>query len=145
MGNPVLLGYRWAETFASTCDCGESANTVQGYSADKSRIFLHARERASSACLVEAWNDCELQPESGVPVSGGEYKRYWYNLHLVLVVAERFRITNPSVLERIRDAAFVADEEAGHRVAALAVMPDHTHIGGLVGQADRGRGGQGAE
>lgn len=54
--------------------------------------------------------------------------RYWYNLHVVLVVAGRFRITNPSVLARIRDAAFAAAAEGGHRLAAIAVMPDHTHM-----------------
>lgn len=54
--------------------------------------------------------------------------RYWYNLHVVLVMADRFRITNPTVLGRIRDAAFAAAETNGHRLAAVAVMPDHAHL-----------------
>jgi REP element-mobilizing transposase RayT len=54
--------------------------------------------------------------------------RYWYNLHLVLVVAARFRVTDPEQLERFRDAAFAVAEDAGHRIAALSVMPDHVHI-----------------
>lgn len=54
--------------------------------------------------------------------------RYWYNLHVVLVMADRFRITNPAVLARIRDAGFTAAETGGHRVSALAVMPDHAHL-----------------
>ncbi len=54
--------------------------------------------------------------------------RYWYNLHIVLVVAHRFRITNPEKLERIRDAAFAVSAEASCRIGVLAVMPDHTHI-----------------
>jgi len=53
--------------------------------------------------------------------------RYWYNLHLVLVVAKRFRITHPEKLGHIRDAAFAVAAEAGHRIAALSVMPDHLH------------------
>ncbi len=54
--------------------------------------------------------------------------RYWYNLHLVLVVAARFRITDPEQLGRLRDAAFTAAIEGGHRIAALSVMPDHVHM-----------------
>ncbi len=53
--------------------------------------------------------------------------RYWYNLHLVLVVAGRFRITNPEKLGVLRDTAFVVAGESGCRIAALAVMPDHIH------------------
>lgn len=54
--------------------------------------------------------------------------RYWYNLHLVLVVADRFRITNPERLGRLRDTAFDIAAEGGHRIAALSVMPDHVHM-----------------
>ena len=54
--------------------------------------------------------------------------RYWYNLHLVLVVADRFRITNPEKLGQLRDAAFAVAAESGYRIAALSVMPDHVHM-----------------
>ena len=54
--------------------------------------------------------------------------RYWYNLHIVLVMADRFRITNPAVLGRIRDAAIATAEAGGHGLAAVAVMPDHAHL-----------------
>ena len=53
--------------------------------------------------------------------------RYWYNLHVVLVVADRLRITNPVKLGLLRDAAFVVAERTGCQIAALAVMPDHVH------------------
>lgn len=62
--------------------------------------------------------------------------RYWYNLHLVLVVAGRFRITDPETLGRIRDAAFVIATEHGHRLATLSVMPDHVHLA-LRGNLER--------
>ncbi len=62
--------------------------------------------------------------------------RYWYDLHLVLVVAGRFRITIPEQLGRIRDAALVAAGEGGHRIAALSVMPDHVHMA-LRGNIER--------
>ena len=53
--------------------------------------------------------------------------RYWYNLHLVLVVANRFRITNSERLGRLRDTAFDIAARDGHQIAALSVMPDHVH------------------
>jgi len=62
--------------------------------------------------------------------------RYGYNLHLVLVVADRFRITNPEKLGQLRDAAFVVAGEIGCRIAALSVMPDHVHVA-LRGDIDR--------
>ena len=62
--------------------------------------------------------------------------RYWYNFHLVLVVADRFRITRPDILGRIRDAAFEAAGEGRCRIAALSVMPDHVHIA-LRGDIER--------
>jgi REP element-mobilizing transposase RayT len=62
--------------------------------------------------------------------------RYWYNLHLVLMVADRFRITAPDSLGRLRDAAFTVATEGGHRIAALSVMPDHVHMA-LRGNIER--------
>jgi REP element-mobilizing transposase RayT len=62
--------------------------------------------------------------------------RYWYDLHLVLVVAGRFRITAPEHLGRIRNAALAAAVEGGHRIAALSVMPDHVHMA-LRGNIER--------
>ena len=61
---------------------------------------------------------------------------YWYDLHLVLVVADRFRITAPEQLGRIRDAALAVAVEGGHRIAALSVMPDHVHMA-LRGNIER--------
>lgn len=54
--------------------------------------------------------------------------RYWYNLHVVLVAADRFRITNPEKLAQIRDAAVTAAMKHRHRITTLSVMPDHVHL-----------------
>jgi len=62
--------------------------------------------------------------------------RYWYDLHLVLVAADRFRITAPEQLGRMRDAALAVAAEGGHRIAALSVMPDHVHMA-LRGNIER--------
>ena len=54
--------------------------------------------------------------------------RYWYNLHVVLVLAHRFRITTPDKLGSMRDTVLTLAPEHGHRIAAVSVMPDHVHI-----------------
>jgi len=61
--------------------------------------------------------------------------RYWYNLHLVLVAADRFRITAPERLKQIRDATLAA-AAGNHLIAALSVMPDHLHMA-LRGNIER--------
>jgi REP element-mobilizing transposase RayT len=53
--------------------------------------------------------------------------RYWYNLHLVLVVAHRHRITNGERLGQLRDCCRAVADKKGHGLKALSVMPDHLH------------------
>lgn len=62
--------------------------------------------------------------EPAASVSG----RYWYNLHVVLVVAGRRRIAAFDVLGRIRDGILLIGDEQGYRIKAFSVMPDHVHI-----------------
>ncbi|MFH1919971.1 MAG: transposase [Planctomycetota bacterium] len=54
--------------------------------------------------------------------------RYWYNLHLVLVVRHRCRIVDAARLAKIRDQSFRISRKKGHAVSSLSVMPDHLHI-----------------
>jgi REP element-mobilizing transposase RayT len=54
--------------------------------------------------------------------------RSWYNLHLVLVVAERGPILDVRCLARIRDGCFAIARKKEHRIAVLSVMPDHLHV-----------------
>ncbi len=54
--------------------------------------------------------------------------RYWYNLHLVLVVSERYRIGEPATFAKIRDTALRVCVKHGYEVSALAVLPDHVHL-----------------
>ena len=60
--------------------------------------------------------------------SESAHGRYWYNLHLVLVVSERDRITDNATLATIRDGAFRIAARKSHAVARLAAMPDHLHV-----------------
>lgn len=54
--------------------------------------------------------------------------RYWYNLHLVLVVRDRFRLTKAAELRKLRDGALRIAELKGHLTSWLSVMPDHLHV-----------------
>ena len=53
--------------------------------------------------------------------------RYWYNLHVVLVVAERGRVTDGATLAAFRDGSFRIAAKKGHSIARLAAMRDHLH------------------
>jgi REP element-mobilizing transposase RayT len=54
--------------------------------------------------------------------------RYWYNLHVVLVVRQRHAITSQEVLTTIRDRSVSIAQRKGYQIARLAVMPDHWHV-----------------
>lgn len=54
--------------------------------------------------------------------------RYWYNLHLVLVVSDRFPVVAEAALTTIRDRCFVIAAKKGYAVRALSLMPDHLHL-----------------
>ncbi len=54
--------------------------------------------------------------------------RYWYNLHLVLAVADRrFPITRRENFHKLRDACLRIAAKKGYALATLAIMPDHLH------------------
>jgi REP element-mobilizing transposase RayT len=54
--------------------------------------------------------------------------RYWYNLHLVLVVSARYRIGETATLAKIRDTALRICVKKGYAASTLAVLPDHLHL-----------------
>ncbi len=54
--------------------------------------------------------------------------RYWYNLHLVLVIRDRFRVTDEERLSKLRDGTLRIAQLKGHRISRLSVIPDHLHV-----------------
>ena len=60
--------------------------------------------------------------------SSAKRGRYWYNLHLVLVVQERAQIADLTRLQRIRDGASRIAAKKGYRISTLSVMLDHLHV-----------------
>jgi REP element-mobilizing transposase RayT len=54
--------------------------------------------------------------------------RYWYNLHVVLVAAERYRVGEAATLAKVRDTALRVCLKKGYAASTLAVLPDHLHL-----------------
>jgi REP element-mobilizing transposase RayT len=54
--------------------------------------------------------------------------RYWYNLHVVLVVADRARFRNEADFEKLDRALAGTAAKHGYQLAVRAWMPDHVHI-----------------
>ena len=54
--------------------------------------------------------------------------RYWYNLHLVLVVRERYRLCELGSLAKIRDTVLRICAKKGYAASTVAVLPDHLHL-----------------
>lgn len=53
--------------------------------------------------------------------------RYWYNLHLVLIVQKRQRINDLRCLAAIRDQCLRLAESHGYAMSRLSIVPDHMH------------------
>jgi REP element-mobilizing transposase RayT len=54
--------------------------------------------------------------------------RYWYNLHLVLVVQERGRIFDPQRLTTLRDSCLKIAQAKGYGISMESIVPDHLHL-----------------
>lgn len=54
--------------------------------------------------------------------------RYWYDLHIVLVVEGRHKITRDQDLAVICDGGIKISRKKKYRLSALSVMPDHLHL-----------------
>ncbi len=55
--------------------------------------------------------------------------RYWYNIHLVIVIADRgLPITKDAVFKKIKEIIPLIAKKHCHYISDFAVMPDHIHI-----------------
>jgi REP element-mobilizing transposase RayT len=88
------------------------------------------REMLTSFTVVNPAVDLSQPTESN---SG----RYWYNLHLVLVVRERYRVSEAATLAKIRDTVLRICVKKSYAASTLAVLPDHLHLAvrGAIDQA----------
>ncbi len=78
-------------------------------------------ERLRPFTIVNSAVDLSLPSETA---SG----RYWYNLHLVLVNAQRWCNASPQWLGKIRDQSFRIAEKKGYGISRCSAVPDHVHV-----------------
>jgi REP element-mobilizing transposase RayT len=76
---------------------------------------------------MEAYTVVREEADLSTPVATHS-GQYWYNLHLVLVVAGRRRIVDYPRLAAIRDAGLRIAKAKGFLLKSLSVMPDHLHV-----------------
>jgi len=81
----------------------------------------HYAQRLADAAIEDAAVDLAQPAET-------ESGRYWYNLHLVLVTACRYRVGPELHIGTWSGTVRTAARASGCAVRALAVMPDHVHL-----------------
>lgn len=77
------------------------------------------------ALLTRFTVECDVDLGTATRTMSG---RYWYNLHLVLITSERYRIVDEAGLTILRDQSFRIAKKKGYAIASLALMPDHLHV-----------------
>jgi REP element-mobilizing transposase RayT len=110
----------------SVCSVGHnSREDVEAYIASQvdTARFAVPSLRALLAEFTVVCKDVDLS----VPTETA-HGRYAYNLHLVLVTAERYWVVDRARLTTLRDTSFRIAEKKGHRISRLSVMPDHLHV-----------------
>lgn len=101
------------------------SDIVEQYIRDQLKHVELADPRYRQLLATAAFEDHDVTLADPAETASG---RYWYNLHVVLVTASRYRIGRPDVVVGLRDRALEAARAAGFVIKALAVMPDHLHV-----------------
>ena len=77
---------------------------------------------------LEQFNLANQAVHLAEPAATG-HGRYWYALHLVIVVRDRrFPMTRRETFETVRDHCFRIADDKGYEVGGVSVMPDHVHL-----------------
>ncbi len=87
------------------------------------------------AAFLERFSFEDPKVDLNEPVTSAR-GRYWYSLHLVLVVTERFALHDEATLQAIRDVVPRIASKHRHRIKRMALMPDHMHVA-LVGHFEQ--------
>jgi REP element-mobilizing transposase RayT len=98
--------------------------TVERYIRDQLVGADLADPRYCASLARAAVADADVDLDQSAETNSG---RYWYNLHIVLVTANRFRFPGHDQPSALRDRVRVAAHAQGCVLKALAVMPDHLH------------------
>ncbi|HPF99184.1 MAG TPA: hypothetical protein PLE77_03890 [Kiritimatiellia bacterium] len=99
--------------------------TVEAYLAEQSIRAELADDRYRATLQQTSFQDDSVDLSMPTETKSG---RYWYNLHLVAVTQDRFRMGREDFLPRVRIGVKTWASETGSVLKALACMPDHLHI-----------------
>jgi REP element-mobilizing transposase RayT len=107
---------------------------VEKYVRDQARHEPLADERMRELLTSFTVSNADVDLSAPIESNSG---RYWYNLHLVLVAQERYRMGEGITIATIRDTALRVCRKKGYAASTLAVLPDHLHLAlrGVVTQS----------
>ncbi len=100
-------------------------HVVQAYIRNQLEHVELADPRYRKRLAEAAYDDPKVQLENPVELNRS---RYWYNLHIVLVVANRFRLGGASLLSGLHECFQAISQQAGLQLRSFAIMPDHVHL-----------------
>jgi REP element-mobilizing transposase RayT len=89
-----------------------------------SATFCDLQFAASLKQFTRVWKDVHDFDLPAEVTSG----RYWYRLHLVLVVEGRHRIRDINFIGSVFEVCQAIALDRADRLAAISVMPDHLHL-----------------
>ncbi|MBP7830759.1 MAG: transposase [Kiritimatiellae bacterium] len=98
---------------------------VEGYLQEQTARAELADERYRATLKAAAFVDDAVDLSQPAETKSG---RYWFNLHLVAVTEDRFRIGKEDFLPKVRAGVFAWAAETGCRLKAFSPMPDHVHV-----------------
>lgn len=106
--------------------------TVEKYVSEQTGHHVMACDRSQAALAEFQETFGEVDLSEPIASSHGQYVAA---LHLVLVHAKRWRITEPAFLSKTRDAIICAARKKRHRISRLSILADHVHLTLGIGYA----------
>jgi len=101
------------------------SDAVEAYLQEQAIRAELADERYRATLREMSFEDTSLDLSQPTETKSG---RYWYNLHLVAVTQDRFRMGREDFLPKVRTGTLEWARASDCRVRAIACMPDHLHI-----------------
>jgi len=120
-GKPVLFSRK-----VSVRSIGHSTReAIETYIRTQLKREVMADPRYEADLRKQAINDPKVDLSRPARTHSG---RYWYTLHLVLVVAGRYRMGWAEGAGNMPEVCRQIAKKKGYEISTLSVMPDHVHI-----------------
>ena len=116
---------QFARNFAVRTLGDNTRETVERYVTEQVDRSDLADPRYRQQLKQSAWQDPHVNLQDPQSTASG---RYWYNLHLVFVVADRYRMDAHSTAPKLRDTCMAVAKKHDYRISTISVMPDHLHM-----------------